>query len=116
MQSIKYHIEAEIEFVPAELGGRQTPVKTGYRGQFHYSNEKYIAWDAIQDYPSQEWVNPGESVVALMRFASPEKHYKKIQKGMCFQIQEGDKIVANGTIERVFEQLTIDGMKRRTNH
>ncbi|WP_092050631.1 EF-Tu C-terminal domain-related protein [Planctomicrobium piriforme] len=88
-------IEAELVFVPTEQGGRKTPVATGYRPQFHYDGSD---WDASHEYPDKEWVAPGETVRAFLRFISPQAHIGRVFPGMEFQVREGARVVAQGRI------------------
>ena len=105
------HIEAEIRFMPTDEGGRETAVKSGYRGQFHYTGESHEGWDAAQEYIGKEWVAPGESATAQLVFASPEVHCKRLVEGMTFQIQEGGQIVGLGVVKRVYPSLCLDAKK-----
>lgn len=52
-------IEATVTFRRTEEGGLRDPCKTGYRPQFYYDGEN---WVAIQTYPDREWVYPGDTV------------------------------------------------------
>jgi len=102
------HIEAEIRFLSTDEGGRETPVKSGYRGQFHYKGEK-AGWDAVQEFTGEEWVTPGETVTARLVFASEEPHSKRLAEGLSFQIQEGGKVVGLGVVKKVLESLCLSG-------
>jgi elongation factor Tu len=87
-------IEATITFLSSSAGGRQLPVTSGYRPQFHYMGEE---WDAEQTFPDQEVVRPGETVKARLRFYKPHL----VHVGMPFQVREGSKTVAHGVITNV---------------
>jgi elongation factor Tu len=91
-------VEAEITFVPTEQGGRSTPAFSGYRGQFFYDGHD---WDADQEYPDVESVLPGQTVRALLRFASPEMHEGRLRPGTEFQVREGARIVARGKVTKI---------------
>jgi translation elongation factor EF-Tu-like GTPase len=91
-------IEAEITFVPADQGGRSTPAFSGYRPQFYYDDHD---WDADQEYPDVESVLPGQTVRALLRFASPDAHVGRVHPGMEFQVREGARIVARGRVTKI---------------
>ena len=91
-------IEAEIAFVPTEQGGRKTPAFSGYRPQFYYDSHD---WDADQEYPDVESVLPGQTVRALLRFASPDAHVGRVQPGMEFEVREGARVVARGRVTKM---------------
>ena len=91
-------IEAEITFVPTEQGGRKTPAFSGYRPQFYYDSHD---WDADQEYPDVESVLPGQTVRALLRFASPDAHVGRVQPGMEFEVREGARVVARGRVTKM---------------
>ncbi len=99
------HIEAKIEYVTTEAGGRSTPAFSGYRPQFYYHGHD---WDAEHMYPESEKVLPGDTVKAHLRFVSPQEHHGNISVGMPFLIREGARTVAYGIVTRVFEQLETD--------
>lgn len=96
----KYHIEAEVHFLTPEEGGRQDPVRRGYRPQFYYQGQN---WDAIHEYPGREEVKPGETVLALLSFLSPDQHRGRVRPGLTFQLREGEQVVGTGTVLRVLE-------------
>ena len=91
-------IEAEITFVPTEQGGRSKPAFSGYRPQFYYDEHD---WDADQEYPDVESVLPGQTVRALLRFASPDAHVGRVHPGMEFQVREGARLVARGRVTKI---------------
>ena len=100
-------IEAQIRFLSTEEGGRETPVRSGYRGQFHYKGEEE-GWDAVQEYTGKEWVAPGETVSARLVFVSEKPHCKKLVENLPFQIQEGNRVVGLGVVIKVLESLSLD--------
>jgi translation elongation factor EF-Tu-like GTPase len=94
------HIEAKINFLKTEDGGRQTAVTSGYRPQFHYEGED---WDAIQTYPDVDWVQPGDMVRAFLRFTKPDAHRGRIFHGMTFEVREGPNVVARGVVTGILD-------------
>ena len=104
------HIEAEIEYVTTEAGGRSTPAFSGYRPQFYYHGHD---WDAEHMYPEAAEVSPGDTVVARLRFMSPQEHHGNISVGMPFLIREGARTVAYGIVKEVFDQLEVDAAESR---
>ena len=91
-------IEAEIEFVPTDQGGRARPAFSGYRAQFYYGGHD---WDVLQEYPDVESVLPGQTARVLLRFLSPEAHVGRIFPDMEFQLREGSRVVARGRITKI---------------
>ena len=92
-------IEVELTYLPAEHGGRASPVAAhGYRPQFYYGTQD---WDAEHEYPGREQVSPGETVTAQIRFLSPEAHLHTVRPGLPFLIREGHKTVAYGVVKRM---------------
>jgi elongation factor Tu len=96
------HIEAQIEFVTTEGGGRSGPAFSGYRPQFYYSGKDC---DAEQIFPDVAEVKPGESVRALLRFTRPEAHWGNIRIGMPFLVREGHRTVAFGIITQILPEF-----------
>lgn len=99
------HIKAEIEYLTTEAGGRSKPAYSGYRPQFYYHGRD---WDAEHVYPNTEQVSPGDTVVAHLRFLSPQEHHGMISTGTPFLIREGTRTVAYGVVTKIFNQLEID--------
>jgi translation elongation factor EF-Tu-like GTPase len=93
-------IEAEITFIPTEHGGRQGPAFNDYRPQFYYASHD---WDAPQEFPDVQQVNPGDTVRAFLCFLSPDEHVGKVKPGMAFLVREGAKIVAYGSVTRLID-------------
>jgi len=91
-------IEAEIAYLSTANGGREGYVASGYRGQFHYNGQD---WDAPQFFVDRERVEPGESVVARLWFASPQAHVGNVVPGTVFLIREGLKTVAYGKVTKL---------------
>jgi translation elongation factor EF-Tu-like GTPase len=93
-----HDIEATITFLGTEQGGRHKPCFSGYRPQFRYDDRD---WDTQHEYPDQPIVQPGQTVRALIQFLTPENHRGKIQPGMVFEIREGSRVVARGTVTKL---------------
>ena len=93
-------IEAEIYYLTTKEGGRNTPVFSGYRGQFYYNG---LDCDAPQEFPDMEEVKPGETVRAYLAFLSPQLHANNIHEGMEFLVREGAKTVGKGKVTKILE-------------
>jgi translation elongation factor EF-Tu-like GTPase len=99
------HARAQVTYLTAEQGGRQTPVFSAYRGQIHYEGE-HEGWDAEQFFIGRDVVKPGESSECEIYFASPEKHLYRVGPGIRFRVQEGGRVVGNGVITEILWKLT----------
>jgi len=93
-------IEAEITFLTGSEGGRHLPVRSRYRPQFNYDRHD---WDADHEYPDVEWVYPGQTVRALLRFLNPVAHVDRVYPGMEFLIREKYQIVARGRVTKILQ-------------
>lgn len=94
------HIEAELEFLPTERGGRRTAARSGYRPQFYYAGED---WDATHEYIGHEWVEPGQTVTVRLTVTRPEYHAGRIFVGMPFLVREGSRVVGYGRVTKILE-------------
>ena len=91
-------IEAEITFVPTEDGGRKTAAFSGYRPQFYYDGQD---WVADHEYPDVESVLPGQTARALLRFLNPDMHLGRVHTGLIFLVREGSRVVASGRVTKI---------------
>ncbi|WP_081163320.1 hypothetical protein [Niastella populi] len=94
-------IEAEIQFLTTEEGGRSSFIYSGYRGTFHYDGQYN---SAAQEFIGQVKCYPGNIVNAYMAFAAPEAQIGRLYEGLIFDITEGARIVAHGTILKIFRK------------
>ena len=94
-------IEAEIYYLTTEEGGRSSFVYSGYRGIFHYGGQYN---SAAQEFIGQIKCYPGNIVKAYMAFAAPEAQIGRLYEGLKFDITEGTRIVARGTILKIFRK------------
>jgi hypothetical protein len=98
--SSRRDVEVELEFLPTELGGRGTAVRSGYRPQLYYDGHD---WDASHEYPDAEQVCPGEHVRAYLTCMSPQFHVGKLVPGKAVLFREGQRVVAFGTVTRIID-------------
>ena len=102
-------IEAGIRFLTTEEGGRQTPVRSGYRPNHDFGVEGQLN-DAVHQYIDKQWVAPGETVIAHLSFMAPEHHDifgGQLYEGFEFTVQEGARIVGRGRITKVLNEALI---------
>ena len=109
MRDLPKDAEAEITFPPTEHGGRNSFVRSDYRGQLYYDGHD---WDAIQSYPEVDEVQPGETAKAYLAFLSPDQHVGRLQPGTMFLVREGNRVVGYGKITRLLE-LDASAARRR---
>jgi translation elongation factor EF-Tu-like GTPase len=93
-------VEAEITFTPTGEGGRESPVRSGYRPQFYYDGH---GWDAVHTYEGKEWVYPGQTAKAYLSFLRPQCHVGRLYPGKEFLLREGTRVVGRGRIIKVLE-------------
>ena len=91
-------IESEISFVATEQGGRSKLAFSGYGTKLYYDGHH---WDADQEYPDVGRVLPGQTVRALVRFASPDMHVGRLRPGSEFQVRKDEKVVARGRVTKI---------------
>ena len=87
-------IKAKINLYSTENGGRYTPIITGYRPNhvFEYvenSNNFIATYIGEIKFEEQEFLFPGESIVATVRFLRHGDIEKFIQIGRIWWIHEG---------------------------
>ena len=113
MPQRRHDFEARLRFLTPEEGGRQTPVSTGYRGDFRY----------LDDPPGTLWmIWPNEFITEQGEVLPPEikvsgttwarmfivvDHYRtslhrtRVQVGTPFQVVEGSHVVAEGVVTKL---------------
>ena len=101
--SIPPDIEARIEFLSTAEGGRHGPVASGYRPNHDFGLPGELN-DAQHEYPNNDWVEPGQSALALLWLFSPNRQTGRLYPGFKFKVQEGGHIVGNGEIVSVLNK------------
>ena len=91
-------ILASITLLRTEDGGRSSPITSGYRGQFFFDGHDFDCSEfKIQP---ERWVHPGETAevrIVLSEYASSMLK-DKVAPGNTFELHEGKKPVAVGTV------------------
>ena len=98
--TIANDIEANVYFLTTAEGGRKSPADSGYRPQFHYNNQD---WVASLSFPDTENSRLGETVRTYIGFMSPKEHFGNISIGTEFQIREGAKVFGKGVVTKILE-------------
>jgi hypothetical protein len=101
-------LEAEIVFLPSSQGGRSTAVRSGYRPMHDFRHPDGL-FDAIHEYPDVYWVLPGETARAHLWFVRRELLAGRIPVGGRFTVQEGLRVIGNGRVTRVMNDVLRHG-------
>ncbi len=94
-----YKFRAKITLYSTDLGGRRTPVYSGYRPSFafntinHYSGEIELI--------GKEELLPGQSSLANIQLLSARTIRKDLKRNDSFTITEGNKTIGTGVIEKM---------------
>jgi elongation factor Tu len=99
------HIEATITVLRTEEGGRKNPVYQGYRPQFNWQNSD---WDAKYDMGVEvgvEVAKPGGTFACEITLSTgaQEEILPKMETGMEFELREGARVIARGTITKIIK-------------
>lgn len=94
---------AQIRLLTTEEGGRQTPAASGYRPN-HAVRDDYLT-TGVHDYLDADKLEPGESALAHIVFASPEHYPRCLWSGKLVRIQEGGRLVGFAKIIDVYNPL-----------
>jgi translation elongation factor EF-Tu-like GTPase len=99
------YAEVLIEFLPAQNGGRQTPIclsaddPAHYRPHFRVRDGEMLGVEFV-DGPDDPVV-PGSSTYATVRFIhEPEVCYDALVEGAHFEVLEGSLVVGIGRVTR----------------
>jgi translation elongation factor EF-Tu-like GTPase len=85
---------AELQLLTVADGGRETPLRSGYRSIARFGDDEEL-WGVEITFRTPEMLAPGESaVVSLMAWADPQTP----SAGTRIQVYEGARLVATGTV------------------
>ena len=87
-------------FLSTSEGGKTNSVTSGYRPQFVYEGQDWVAHFV---FPDTDRVKPGEAARAYLTLLSPKEHLGKISVGMPFTVREGTQTVAKGTVVNIID-------------
>ena len=99
-------IEAVVTFLPTESGGRQGPARSGYR-PVHAVLPDYLT-SGEHRYLDREWVGPGETARAYIKFIAPEHYPRSLWPGKVISVQEGARVIGRAEIVRVLNPELLD--------
>jgi hypothetical protein len=91
---------ATLTYRTAELGGRKTPAKSGYKPQVKFDFEERQT-SGQQTFIDRELVFPGDTVEAEIKILSVDFFAYKLTKGMSFEFREGTTVIGTGKIKHL---------------
>jgi|GEM_PF-2767423 len=98
--------ECDVEFsfylLKTEEGGRQSPVKNGYRPDICNLDHDWgeHLWGSVKEF-SQEWIQLGDLVQVKVRFHTPEVQYGRYYIGKQVHFQEGGRIIGKAYVTKI---------------
>jgi translation elongation factor EF-Tu-like GTPase len=113
-------IQAKLYLLTTEEGGRRTGIASGYRPPIYFDdNDNNHGYDGVITLENQEQASPGEEFSVRIDFLHPELVSHLLKRGTRFNIREGERVVATGTIikplssplelQRKFREKSFDG-------
>lgn len=91
---------AEVHFLEPADGGRHHPVASGYRPNHDFGHPEGLN-GGQHEYPSAEWIHPGEVARTLIWLLAPDVQNGRLGPGDSFSVHEGHPAVARGSILEV---------------
>ncbi|MBS2101137.1 hypothetical protein [Carboxylicivirga linearis] len=96
-------IKAKFKLYRTDIGGRKTPIISGYRPNhvFEYkenSNDFIATYIGDVNFEGQEFLSPGESIIATVRFLRHGDIERFIQIGRIWWIHEGRNKIGEAEI------------------
>ncbi len=88
---------ADLKYLTAEEGGRQTPAFSGYRPQVKFDFDE-MQISGQQTFLNKDTVYPGDTVEAAFRIISVEHFENTLAEGMQFEFREGSRVIGTGKI------------------
>ena len=95
LQSVDF--VAELKYLTADEGGRNTPAFSGYRPQVKFDFDE-MQTSGQQTFLNKETVYPGDTVDAAIRIISVEHFENTLTEGMPFEFREGSRVIGTGKI------------------
>ena len=93
-------VRAEIFVIPTDQGGRSSPIFTGYRPQFYYSENDWVVSIICE---TLDGVGPGSEGEIDIGFMSPKDHVGKVVSGLDFELREGTRTIAKGKVVNLID-------------
>ena len=95
-------VEAIISLLPTDKAGRKTGITSGYRPNHNFFSAENVEMRMGQiTVLNDEWIEPGESKSVIIDFIMPEGYVIDLVPEQTWRIQENNRLVGNGKIEKV---------------
>jgi elongation factor Tu len=88
-------ISAKVYLLSTDEGGRKLPIGTGYRPAIYFGKKQT---DGILSFHRDEKPTLGSEYTVTIGLIHPEYLGKALKKGAVFDLKEGSKIIARGTV------------------
>jgi hypothetical protein len=95
-----YHISATIHLATDVPSPKARGVQTGYSPHHKFTHFEWIA-SGQHTYQDEDLHFPGETLFALIKFASWEFMRDKVKVGDRFEISEVDRLIGHGTVDSI---------------
>jgi len=89
-------IRAKMYLLPTEEGGRQSPIRSGYRPPIFVGSDHSSAYDAVIEIEGRDEASPGEECHVRIRFLHPEFLRDTVKAGVSFEVWDG-RVIARGS-------------------
>jgi translation elongation factor EF-Tu-like GTPase len=95
-------IEAEVELLTPEKGGRRTGIRSGYRCNCWLGNSDNdtSTYDAALYLLEIDVLQPGGKAVARVRPAVPD-HWRRVEVGSTFELREGRRKIGHAVVRHL---------------
>jgi translation elongation factor EF-Tu-like GTPase len=102
MADIQVWVRAEIRLLSPAEGGRDAPIKGSFRPNHNFSGpDNSDMAVGLVTIPDQVLLSPGERAEATVTFLTSAELARQIRPGKRWRIQEGRKLIGEGTILEV---------------
>jgi translation elongation factor EF-Tu-like GTPase len=99
-KDLDFDVQAEVTYIRTEKGGRQGPALSGYRPA-HKVRDDYLT-TGLHVYIEVDMAWPGDTVLADIKFISPEHYPSCLWIGKIINIQEGSRTVGHAKIMKIY--------------
>ncbi|PHN06043.1 hypothetical protein [Flavilitoribacter nigricans] len=99
---------AELRYRTTEEGGRQRPVRSGYRPHIRFPVDDMLT-SGQQTFINRTVVYPGDRVYAEIEILAKDYFAGKLREGMRFEFSEGSRLMGTGKILRMVNLKLMAG-------
>lgn len=112
-KSNKLDLLGSVFLFESSVGGRKSPITSGYRPQHEIQENYHTSGEHI--YFENEILFPGERALAYVKFIMPEAHPRVIHIGQILNLLEGSRIVGEITILEVYNEILMASSEAKRN-